>query len=190
MRDGLKDSRPACDEAHRWCAPALPAWILVVAAVGLSYACAGRHVTAPTPPRDDAAIIGDLRALAQSEAVYQAANFGFYDVPACVATPARCIPWYQRTEASVPPPSAELVARRHGYLWRFSPGRAPLRESLPEDASRSSLLEWAYTAVPTSKESDAPAYCVDHTRRICRYASRAALRRPRGACPEPCQRVE
>ncbi len=162
----------------------------VAVCVGCSYACGARHVVLVPTTVDERAVVEDLRSLAAAEEAYRGTNFGFFDTPECVAAPAKCIPWYQRVGPVVLPPSAALVSRRHGYVWRFVPGRAPTRSSLPEDASRSSLLEWAYTAVPADDKRSGPAYCVDSAQRLCRYLSRAALRREQRHCPEPCGRVE
>jgi hypothetical protein len=163
--------------------------LLVVGVACVSWACAARHHPVPTGVQDDAEVLESLRGMARAQAVYQVGNFGFYDTPECIATPAKCIPWYQRSGSAVPPPTVETVSRRRGYVWRFVPGKAPAAGNLPADASRSSLLEWAYTAVPI-EGGERPWYCIDSSQRVCRYVGRAVVRAARGRCPLPCARVE
>ncbi len=84
----------------------------------------------------------------------------------------------------------ELLGKRNGYLRRFVAGKAVERSALPPDASRSSLLGWAYTAVPVPGSGERGALCVDSTGRICRYPGNPVLRLTRAECPLPCERVE
>lgn len=165
--------------------------LVTVVCLCVAWGCAARgHLTSQDQGCDEAAILRDLRTLGRSEAAYRSGNFGYYDVPECVATPAKCIPWYRPAGPVVVPPTEQLVSRRHGYVWQFRPGRTPERSTLPPDASRSSLLDWACTAVPAVRAARCPAYCVDSARRICRYAGGTLPRRIRAQCSLPCDRVE
>jgi hypothetical protein len=161
--------------------------LVAVAWVGVSWACTAR---ARLVRQDETTIMRDLRTLREAEAAYRSRNFGYYDVPECLATPAMCIPWYQATGPALGPSSQQLLAKKNGYVRHFMAGRAPERPMLPPDASGSSILEWAYTAVPERSGDHRRAFCVDSTDRICRYPRGTRLRLKRAQCPSPCERVE
>ncbi len=69
--------------------------LILAACLCASFACAHAGLGRRGPRRDEALVISELRLLRQAEVAYRPGNFGYYDVPECLATPARCMPWYQ-----------------------------------------------------------------------------------------------
>ena len=109
---------------------------------------------------------GDIRILQSAEAAYQSANVGFYDKPECLHRPGECIPGYAGPTFL---DDTRLQLRRSRYQREFHPGPAPSK--LPVGASSSSLVAYAYVAIPDPYKDGLPygtrSFCGDFTGGIC-----------------------
>jgi type II secretory pathway pseudopilin PulG len=131
---------------------------------------------------NEAAAIGDIRAVISAEAAYSAVNGGYYDTLECLAAPVRCIPGYSGPALV----DAELAAPsvRHGYSRVFHPGPAPA-SALPPTVSRSSLTSFALVAVPVQRgQTGVRAFCGEASGRIRYKADGSAPDVVAGSCPE------
>jgi hypothetical protein len=141
-----------------------------------------------TPPNsvgeNEAATLDDVRAVIAAEALYERANGGYFDRLECLATPEGCIPLYQ----GPPMLSPELadMSNRWGYRRSFHKGPFP-PEGTPSDCSPTSMLSYAYVAVPVSPGvTGVHSYCGDSTGRVCRKSDGSAFELVDGLCPEDC----
>jgi type IV pilus assembly protein PilA len=136
----------------------LPFYLGIVAAIAIPSLLRAR-VSA-----NESATLGDIRTVIMAEAAYQSANKGFYDSPACLADPARCIPDY-RGPTFLDPALAALPAKS-GYERTFHPQPPP--GDLPPGASRSGLVSFAIVAVPVAVDkTGVRGFCGDSSGRIC-----------------------
>ena len=137
--------------------------------------------------QDEAVISNDLRAVQDAQATYQAMNAGGYDTLECLAAPSRCMRGYPEGAPVFLPAHLATLAPENGYVRTFHAGQ-PLPATAPH-ASRSSLLGWAYTAVPERERSGRKSFCADSTGRICVFLDGAAPRVEDALCPSPCERI-
>jgi hypothetical protein len=133
---------------------------------------------------DEAGGLGDVRTLMAAERSYAAANGGYFDDPACLAAPARCLP------AGNPPPSFIDAAwsglgPRLGYEFRFEAG--PAVQAAPAGVSKSSLTAYAVVARPAAAAPGRRAYCGDSSGRVCARADGTMPGIIDGRCPEACE---
>jgi type II secretory pathway pseudopilin PulG len=132
---------------------------------------------------NEAAAIGDVRAVIAAEAVYQKANAGYFDRLECLAAPDRCIPGHHGP--SVMDSRLASTSVDKGYKRSFYPG--PRAEPVPPNASRTSLMAFAYVVTPVAPgRSGVRSFCGDATGVIC-YAPDTIVPEPAvGACPASC----
>jgi Domain of unknown function (DUF4190) len=130
--------------------------------------------------------IAEVRKVAAAEAVYQAANGGYFDRPWCLANPTQCIPGHSgpslieaRLGQSKPP--------RQGYQPWFHPGAAaPTRGG---KTSPSSLTSFAYVLVPVAAgQTGVRSFCTDAAGRVCAYMAGRIdeSSEMKGSCPSDC----
>jgi hypothetical protein len=131
---------------------------------------------------NESAAIGDVRALIAAEARYQSANGGYFDYPECLAAPARCIPGFQGgaiADGRVPSTGGE-----NGYRQVFHPG--PAADPAPPRSSKSSLMAYAYVAVPAVRnQTGVRSFCGDASGRLC-YTVGEMPAPVLGVCPDEC----
>jgi type II secretory pathway pseudopilin PulG len=133
---------------------------------------------------NEAAAIRDVRAVITAEAEYQKANAGYFDTLECLSAPETCIPGYHGP--SVIDRRLLSMAAEDGYSRAFFPG--PRAEPTPLGASTSSLMAFAYVAVPVSLgKTGTRSFCGDATGRIC-YTTRGVIVPELGVCPSDCKR--
>lgn len=141
--------------------------------------------TAPAQEAPDpaAAAIGDVRTVISAEAAYQSANQGYYDTLQCLAGPSACIPGYARSAPTFIEADFVSPGVRNGYRRRFDAGApAPARNVGPGKASRSSLMSYAYWAIPDPAAPGLHAICGDGGGIVCEMAG-ATAPPTRGECP-------
>jgi hypothetical protein len=131
--------------------------------------------------------LGDVRTILSAEEAYASGNGGYYDVPSCLGTPARCIP---RGGAAMPSHlDAALAALqpRAGYELRFHPGPPPiLKDAEREVVSKSSLTAFAVSALPAEGRGR-KAFCGDSGGRVCARADGTMPPIRDGRCPDSCE---
>jgi hypothetical protein len=141
--------------------------------------------------QDEDVVVNDLRSLRSAEAAYEASNAGFPDVPGCLAGPQRCIPNYPKDAPPFLSTSLASLAEENGYVRAFHPGpAAPGVACPPQACSPSSLMAWAYTAVPIRDRRRRKSFCVDSTGRICALLDGKPPSVVEGRCPSPCERIQ
>ncbi len=140
---------------------------IVVAVIGIFAAIAIPSLLRARVSANEAASVGDLRTIISAEAAYQSANGGFYDRPECLQAPTQCIPGYAPGAPTFLDASF-ASATRHGYKLTFHAGDPVAPEALAGGAySRSSLTQFAYTAVPSSRnQTGVRSFCGDASGQI------------------------
>lgn len=129
----------------------------VVLAIGVPSFCRARMSPGESPQ------IGRLRSMISAQAAYSGVN-GFYDHPRCLVQPQSCIPAYAAGAPTFLDPDF-LEDVRYGYRWTFHAGpAAPADVTRARRSSPSSILSWAYVAVPVKTGK---AFCGDAGGRIC-----------------------
>lgn len=153
-------------------------------AIGLSF------LLQPSP--FESTVIGDVRTVLAAQAAYAVRNGGFYDTLECLAGSQRCT---SRKDGEQPARLDESLATlqpRFRYKRSFHPGpKAPPEQVRRARASASSIVSFAYVAVP---ESYGPgtrrAFCGDHTGVICVTSDGETPRVEDGRCVRPCRLLE
>jgi hypothetical protein len=168
----------------------LGATAVVVLSAAICTPLAGRHPHTVSPEH---AAIRDIRTMISAESAYQSANGGFYDVPECLFTPQRCIPAYPANAPTfIDPLLGQTTVIKSGYRRVFHPGPPADAASVRQaGASASSLLSWAYTAVPlVPGETGARGFCGDGTGIVCFTPDGQAPGVENGLCAASCQVVQ
>lgn len=142
-------------------------FLLLIAFVGIIAAIAIPSLLRARISANEAAAIGDLRAVISAEVAYSSSNGGQFDQLECLAKPQECIPGY--------PPSAPVFlneippAVRAGYQREFQVGMpADGSEVAFANLSPSSVQSFVYLAFPESPDvTGTRGFCADYTGRIC-----------------------
>ena len=137
---------------------------------------------------NEAATIGDLRAVISAEMAYGVSNGGGFDTLECLSTPARCIPNYAATAPNFIDAGA-IESTRHGYVRTFHPGPpAPRPRPGMPPSSPSSLSAFAYVAVPvTWNRTGTRAFCADSTGQVCSTRGTGEPMVVDGLCAASCE---
>lgn len=132
---------------------------------------------------NEAAAIADVRHVIAAEAQYQTANAGYFDRLECLAAPDQCIPGFHGGAMI----EGRLLSAAEGAGYRRAFHSGPPAEPTPARASKSSLMAFAYVAVPVQTgKTGVRSFCGDASGRIC-YSSGAAAPEPvLGVCPTDC----
>lgn len=132
---------------------------------------------------NESATIGDVRTVISAEAAYQSINGGYFDRLDCLAEPSRCVPGY--AGPSVLGPEIARAATKNGYQRSFHAG-VPVSPR-PAAASPTSMMSFAYTAVPVTKgTTGVRAFCGEATGRVCYTKDGSMPDVLPGACPAEC----
>jgi type IV pilus assembly protein PilA len=139
---------------------------------------------------NEAATIGDTRAVISAQVAYSTANSQQYDTIECLITPSSCIPGYAATsptflDATFANPT------RHGYSFQLVPGPAPSAADFDAArASPTSLTSFAYVATPVSQNrTGVRSFCGDATGRICVNRDGSHFQVENGLCPADCENL-
>jgi hypothetical protein len=110
---------------------------------------------------NESAAIGDVRTVISAQAAYQASNAGFYEARLpCLASPTGCIPQYPPNAPTFLDPQLTSLQPKSGYARAFHPG--PVAPQRPAYASETSVLGFAYSAVPVKQgETGVRSFCGD-----------------------------
>lgn len=154
--------------------------------LGLVNLVIGMTFLGQTPVFESSAI-GEVRHVISSQAGYAASNGGFYDTLGCLEAPKRCLSG-QRPEWPAPfDPTLASLATRFGYKRSFHPGpAAPPQEVKRARASASSIVSFAYVAVPERYGSGTRIGLCGDDRGICVTLDGSAPRVEGGRCARPC----
>jgi hypothetical protein len=139
--------------------------------------------------------LGDVRTILSAETGYAAGNGGYFDVPACLASPARCIPGARRHMAPLLDPATGFLdpatadlRPREGYQFDFKPGPPPrLTDEERKSVSSSSLDAFAVVALSVRGSPQRRAFGGDSTGRVCARGDGTMPEARDGRCPADCE---
>jgi type IV pilus assembly protein PilA len=124
--------------------------LIVVAIIGIIAAIAIPSLLRARISANEAAMIEDIRTLISAEAAYHSANGGYYDSPACLATPSTCIPGYTASAPVFIDGKLGGLLLKGGYN-RFFHG-APTPPGLPTTVSVTSMPVYSYGGTPATQD--------------------------------------
>jgi hypothetical protein len=139
---------------------------------------------------NEAAAIGDIRALISAELAFSSVNRGYYAGVECLEKPSTCLTGYTGPEFLSPP--FPWSSPRNGYKRTFHAGARPTREEIRRlRAAPSSLKSFAFVVVPLEpgKTGDR-GFCGDATGRICVTSDGSAPLVRAGQCGPPCTELK
>jgi hypothetical protein len=119
-----------------------------------------------------------------AEARYHAANGSYFDTPACLVHPEKCIPGY--SGAAFLDESQASLGRRGGFVWSFHPGPKAPDSADRGKASASSVVTYALLGVPVDDSGRAHSVCADF-RGVCVFPGTSLD--GKAACPASCPRT-
>jgi len=132
---------------------------------------------------------GELLAMISGQLAYSSANGGFFDLPACLAASATCLPPGPARGSPFLPDGLAELGERAGYRRRFERG-APARGPAGVKVSPSSMRSFAVTAVPiTPGETGELGFCADDQRHVCVSPDGSEPPIAAGRCAFPCPSV-
>ena len=132
--------------------------------------------------------LGDVRTIVSAEQSYAAMNEGYFDVPACLASPSQCLPGVRNDEQPYLDPSTASLRPHEGYEFRFEPAPVPsLSDDQRKRVSKSSLSGFAVVAVPTHGSAQRRAFCGDSRGFFCARADGTMPGVRAGRCPDNCE---
>lgn len=111
--------------------------------------------------QNESVSIGDVRTVISAQAAYQAANAGYYEGRfSCLSSPVGCIPQYPPNAPAFIDAQLSSLVPKSGYAREFHPGVEATER--PDHASPSSIMSWAYTAVPVEQgRTGVRSFCGD-----------------------------
>jgi type IV pilus assembly protein PilA len=169
---------------------AIPGWLLAavvfvvgVFGVGLAAAIAIPSLLRARVAANEAAAIGDVRALLSAEAAYQRVNAGYFEGRLdCLARPAMgCLPGYPAGGAAFLESALAASGPRYGYQARLEPGPPAIAAAR---SSPTSVLSFAYVLVPVQPgQTGIRSFCGDSSGLVCYRPDGADIAAEGGACP-------
>ena len=159
------------------------AGLVLVMVLGIIAAIAIPSLLRARIAANESMAIGNLRTVISAEAAYQSTNGGFYDVPACLYTPAECLGANAPGVSFLDTTSLVFDAPKSGYVLQFHAGAAPTGASV---VSPSSLESYAVTAEPASPQGGVRRFCGDARGILCVMAASSRVIEG-GQCPESCE---
>jgi type II secretory pathway pseudopilin PulG len=158
--------------------------ILVVAAIAIPSLSRAR-VSA-----NESAAIGDVRSVIAAQSTYAGANGGFYDTLECLGTPSNCIPRYPSNLPTMLDPLLVQAGVKGGYRRTLHLGAAVDPADMTDALSPSSVVAYAYVAVPVSQgQTGVRSFCGDDRGVVCYNADGREPDVVDGRC-EPCRKLD
>jgi type IV pilus assembly protein PilA len=157
--------------------------LILIVAVGIIAAIAIPSLLRARISANESMAIGNVRTVISGEAAYQSVNGGFYDVPACLYTPAQCLGSSAPGVAFLDTTSVVFDGQKSGYILQFHAGPAAAHASA---VSPSSVESFAVTAEPASPQGGVRKFCGDSRGIVCVMAASSPVIEG-GQCPETCE---
>lgn len=115
----------------------------------------------------EAQAIADSRSVIEAQQTYASVNGSFYEGRfECLSQPQLCLPEYPSSAPVFLGPDLARPGVKAGYERRFHPGPS-LKEPNENALSTSSVVSFAYVAVPATKYVEGRSFCADSTGLIC-----------------------
>jgi type II secretory pathway pseudopilin PulG len=138
----------------------------------------------------EAAAIGDIRTVISAQAQYASVNGGFYDTLECLASPPGCLPGNTANARRVIDPALAQATVKQGYRRTLHLGPAVDPAQLRRPVSASSVVAFAYVAVPvTVGQTGVRSFCGDDRGLICYKADGSEPPVENGRCADPCTSI-
>jgi prepilin-type N-terminal cleavage/methylation domain-containing protein len=140
--------------------------LIVVAIIAIIAAVAIPALLRSRVSANEAATVGDVRAVLSAQAAYHSVNGGLYDGDlACLTRPHGCIPSYPSTAPTFLDSNMAALNPKSGYARSFG-GWAP--GSVSPTVSPSSVTAYKYDALPiVNGQTGIRAFAGDHSGRVC-----------------------
>jgi type IV pilus assembly protein PilA len=164
--------RPACgpaqeDSVRKARGFTLIELLIVVAIIAIIAAVAIPGLLRSRVSANEAATIGDVRAILSAQAGYHSTNGGLYDGDlGCLTAPQGCIPSYPASAPNFLDSNMASLATKSGYARSFVPGPAP--GIVPPTVSPTSVTGYKYDARPVVVgQTGLRGFAGDHSGRVC-----------------------
>ena len=140
--------------------------LIVVAIIAIIAAIAIPNLLRSRLSANEAAAVGDVRAVLSAQAAYHSANGGFYEGNlACLTAPQGCLPSYPTNAPMFLDSNLAALNPKAGYNRSFRGGTPP---PLNGTISPTSVTAYKYDAVPSSSNrSGIRGFGGDHSGRVC-----------------------
>jgi type IV pilus assembly protein PilA len=160
--------------------------LIVVAIIGIIAAMAIPSLLRARVSANEAATIGDIRALISAQAAYQSVNSGYYDSKlSCLNDPAtNCIPSYPAIAPTFLDSQLASQNTKSGYNRTFSSGAVANNIAT---ASATSTAAYAYDATPVVVgQTGVRGFAADSSGRICFTTAGTPVGAVGGILPANC----
>ena len=141
--------------------------LIVVAIIAIIAAVAIPGLLRSRVSANEAATIGDVRAILSAQAAYHATNGGLYDGNlGCLTDPQGCIPSYPAGAPNFLDSNMASLGTKSGYSRAFSGGPPP--SVVPPIVSPTSVTAYKYDARPVVVgQTGIRGFSGDHSGRVC-----------------------
>jgi type IV pilus assembly protein PilA len=141
--------------------------LIVVAIIAIIAAVAIPGLLRSRVSANEAATIGDIRAVISAQAAYNAVNGGLYDGNLrCLTDPQGCIPSYPSVAPNFLDSNMAALNTKSGYSRLFAGGTPP--GIIPPNVSPTSVTGYKYDARPAVLgQTGVRGFAGDHSGRIC-----------------------
>ena len=137
---------------------------------------------------NESSAIGDVRTVISAQAAYAAVNGGYYDTMECLASPAGCLPGNAGDALTVIDPALAQATIKNGYRRTLHPGPAVDPSRLTRPVSASSVVSFAYVAVPlTAGQTGVRSFCGDDRGMVCFMSDGSEPPVVNGRCGDTCK---
>jgi type II secretory pathway pseudopilin PulG len=166
--------------------------LILIPVIGMFAAIAIPSFLRARVSANESAAIGDIRTVISAEVAYANANGGYYDGLECLSNPTACIPGYPDQGPQFLGAELASATVKSGYNRTFYPGAyAELTESQASQSSPTSLVSFAYVAVPENPgTTGVRAFCGDGSGRVCEFSADETVDFSGGMCPMNCMDLQ
>ena len=165
--------------------------LIVVAIIAIIAAVAIPGLLRSRVSANEAATIGDVRAIISAQAGYHSTNGGLYDSNlGCLTDPQGCIPSYPATAPTFLDSNMAALSTKSGYTRAFTGGIPP--GVVPPTVSPTSVTGYKYDAVPVVVgQTGLRGFAGDHSGRVCfTPAGTAVPAAPAGGMDRNCAGIQ
>ncbi len=140
--------------------------LIVVAIIGIIAAIAIPSLLRARVSANEAATIGDIRAMISAESAYQSANGGFYGDVTCLSAPTGCITSYPGNAPTfLDPTLSTATATKSGYVRTFASGATVASGGA---VGSNSISDFTYSATPMNVgQTGVRGFGGDASGRVC-----------------------
>ena len=138
--------------------------LIVVAIIGIIAAIAIPSLLRARVSANEAATVGDIRAVVSAEAAYHSAAFGFYGMLTCLNVPSGCISGYSKAAPTFIDTTIAGTVTKSGYTRSFASNAPGVHPNLLAGG----IGGYLYAATPlTQDQTGVRGFAGDSSGRIC-----------------------